>query len=61
MIVGGDVSEDEKIEDESAPAAGSPKPLEGVDPERAEPNIGAEEVVSEPVEEVASAENIVGD
>ena len=61
MIAGGDVSEDKEIEDESAPAAGSPMPLEGVDPKRVEPDVGAKEVVSEPVEEAASAENIAGD
>ena len=60
MIVGGDVSEDEKIEDESAPAARSSKPVEGVDPVRVEPDVGAKEVVPEPVEEAASAENIAG-
>ena len=61
FIVGSDVSEDEEIEDESAPAAGSPKPLEGVDHERAEPDTWAKEVVSEPVEEAASAKNIARD
>ena len=61
LIAGNDISEDEEIEDELAPAAGSPKPLEGVDPERVEPDVGAKEVIPKPVEEAASAENIAGD
>ena len=56
LIAGGEVSEDEEIKDESAPAVGSPKPVEGV-----EPDVGAKEVVPEPVETVASAEDIAGD
>ena len=61
MIAGGKISEDEEIEDESAPAAGSPKPVEvGVDPKQAEPDVGAKEVVPEPAETTASAEDIAG-
>ena len=61
MIDGGDISEDEELEDESVPTVGSLKPLEGVDPERAEPDVGAKEVVPEPVETASSAEDITGD
>ena len=62
MIAGGDVSEDEEIEDELAPTAGSPKPVEmRVDPEQVEPNVGAKEVVPEPAETAAIAEDIAGD
>ena len=63
MIAGGKVSEEEEEEEveETALAAGSLKPLEGVDLERAEPDVGAKKVVSEPAEEAASAENIAGD
>ena len=43
-------------------AVGSPKPMEmGVDPEQAKPNVGAKEVVPEPAETAASAEDIDGD
>ena len=61
LIADGDVSEDEEINDESAPTAGNPKPLEGVDPERVEPDVGAKDVVPEPMQEAVSSENIVGD
>ena len=62
LIAGGEVSEDEEVEDELALVAGSLRPVEmGVDPEQSEPDVGAKEIVSEPVEEAASAENIAGD
>ena len=62
VLAGGEASEDEDLEDELAPAMENPKPMElGVDPEQAEPDVGAKEVVSEPAETAASAEDIVGD
>ena len=62
MIAGGEVSEDEEVEDVLAPAAGSPKPVEmGVDPEQAELDVRAKEVVPEPAEMAASAKDIAGD
>ena len=61
LIAGGEVSEDEEGE-EAAPTVGSPKPKEmEVDLEQAEPDVGVEAVVSEPVETAASAEDIAED
>ena len=61
MIAGGEVSEEEEVE-EVAPAVGSPKPKEmDVNPEQAEPDVGAEAVVSEPAETAASAEVLAKD
>ena len=61
LIAGGEVSEDEEVE-EAAPAVGSPKPKEmGLDPKQAELDVGAEAVVPEPTEMAASAEDIAGD
>ena len=61
LLAGGEASEDEDEEDE-APAVGSPKPKEmGVDPEQAEPDMGAKEVVLEPAETDASTKDIAMD
>ena len=58
LAAGKDVFDEEEV----APTLGSPKPKEmGVDPKQAEPNMGAEEVVPESAETVASAEDIAGD
>ena len=60
VLAGDEASEHEVIEDESAPVAGSPKPVEGVDPESDEPNVGTKEVTPKSVEVAPSAEDIVG-
>ena len=57
-----DASDKEEDEKEVAPAMGSPKPMEmGVDPEQAEPDVGAKGVVPKPAKTAASAEDIAGD
>ena len=62
LAVGEDASDEEEDEEESAPAVGSPKPVEmGVDPERVEPDVEAKEVVPEPIEIAASVKDIAGD
>ena len=60
LAEGEDASDED--EEEAAPTVGSPKPKEmEVDPEQAEPNVGAEAVVSEPAETAASAEDLAKD
>ena len=61
MLAGGEVSEDEENEDELAPATESPKQVEGVNPERVEPDVGAKEVAPESGEVATSAEDIARD
>ena len=61
LAAGEDASDVEEDEEEVAPAVGSSKPKEmGVDTEQAEPNVGAEEVMPEPVETTTSTEGIAG-
>lgn len=61
MIVGGEVSENEEIQDESALVVGSPKPVEGVDHVSVEPDVGAKDVATESREGAASVVDIAGD
>ena len=56
LIAGGEVSEDEEVE-EAAPTVGSPKSQEmSVDPEQVEPDVGVE-----PKEMAASVDDIAKD
>ena len=61
MLAGGEVSEDKDDDDKPAPVAESPKQGDGADPGSAELDVGNKEVVLEPAETAASAEDITGD
>ena len=62
LVAGKDASDEAEDEEEATPAVGSLKPVKmGVDPKQAEPDVGAKEVVLEPTEMAASAEDIAGD
>ena len=62
VLAGGEDASDEEDEEEVAPAMGSPKPQElEVAAEQAEPDAGAEAVVSEPAKTATSAEDLAKD
>ena len=61
VLAGGEASEDEDKDEEQALVAEDPKQAEGVDPENAEPDVGATEVAPESGEVAASAEDITGE